>query len=436
MTRRVRLPSSSRSFFHTNTASSKRRGVRLDFCCLFISCVTSFLFLATTTFAGRARRDRANGTGTTLYEKSKTSRVRRAQSTRYTQASILSTPVQDACDIFLLRANDGGTARFAKRVGARVAGASFDMYVYGGTSSVRDIVSESIASRGAWEREDTERLMRLFPCEVEETTLDPMTNASFTGICEPKSFGGKKGVFLDVGANVGWFSMVALSLGHSVIAFEPFERNVALMYASLDALETKGARRRFTLHRRGLDYKQRECELFQQETVNVGDTHSICDEETRRQFSARGYARLGWMNTTTLDDALLEGAFDGVHGIDIMKIDVEGYEPSVIAGGNRFFESKYAPKYIFMETVSPYMGLVVGAETRGKDLLTTVLVHLGNHGYDLHSSSLKGTSNVSLKTSPFEELRRVVDGGNILFIHRDFARSNSAVNLDTTNQKV
>ena len=143
------------------------------------------------------------------------------------------------------------------------------------------------------------------------------------------------------------------------------------------------------------------------------------------------------MNTTTLDDALLEGAFDDFNGIDIMKIDVEGFEPSVIAGGNRFFESKYAPKYIFMETVSSYMGLAVGAETRGKDLLTTVLVHLGNHGYDLHSSSLKGgASNVSLKTSPFEELRRVVDGGNILFIRRDFAWSNFPINLNTTNQKV
>ena len=373
-----------------------------------------------------------------LHGESETRRIRHAQSTRYSYASILSTPVQDACDVFLLRANDGA-ARFAKRVGARVAGVSFDMYVYGGTSSVRDIVSESIASRGTWEREETERLMRLFPCEEEEeeTASAPLTNASFAKICKPKSFRGKKGVFVDVGANVGWFSMVALSLGHSVIAFEPFERNVELMCASLNALETKSARRRFTLHRRGLDYKQRACELFQQETVNVGDTHSICDEETRRQFSARGYARLGWMNTTTLDDALLEGAFDGVHGIDIMKIDVEGFEPSVIAGGNRFFESKYAPKYIFMEAVSSYMGLAVGAETRGKDLLTTVLVHLGNHGYDLHSSSLKGgASNVSLKTSPFEELSRIVDGGNILFIRRDFARSNSAVNLDTTNQKV
>ena len=101
-------------------------------------------------------------------------------------------------------------------------------------------MSESIASRGAWEREETERLMRLFPCEEEEETASaPLTNASFAKICKPKSFRGKKGVFLDVGANVGWFSMVALSLGHSVIAFEPFERNVELMCASLDALEKR-----------------------------------------------------------------------------------------------------------------------------------------------------------------------------------------------------
>ena len=423
MTRRVRLLPNSQSFFYRNSSSSKRRGVRLDFCCLFIGCVTSFLFLATTTFAGRARRDRANGATTTLHEESETSRMRRAQSTH---ASILPTPVQNACGVFSTPANDGAdrsATRFTKRVGARVAGVSFDMYVYGGTNGVRDIVSESIASRGAWEREDTERLMRLFPCKEEETTSAPMTNASVARSCIPNSFNGKKGVFLDIGANIGWFSLVALSLGHSVIAFEPFERNVELICTSLHALETKGVRRNFRLHRRGLDYKQRECELFQQENVNVGDTHSICDKETRRQFSTRGYTRLGWMNTTTLDDALLEGAFDGFDGVDIMKIDVEGFEPSVIAGGNRFFESKYAPKYIFMESVSSYMGLAVGAETRGKDLLTTVLVHLGNHGYDLHSSSLKGATNVSLKTSTFEELRRVVDGGNILFVRCDSARS-------------
>ena len=239
-------------------------------------------------------------------------------------------------------------------------------------------------------------------------------------------------MLLDIGANVGWFSMVALQLGHSVIAFEPFEKNAELICASKEiATQSHNLHLHRVLVSRsglclGLDFKKRHCELFQQRNVNIGDTHSICDEETRRQFSARGYARLGWMNTTTLDDALLEGFFDGIKApIDVMKIDVEGFEPAVIAGGNQFFESKYAPRYIFMETVSSYMGLAVGLEARGKDYLKVALVHLANHGYDLDASSKSGkASGVSLKTSGFDEVVRAIDGGNILFMREEIVEDN------------
>jgi len=316
--------------------------------------------------------------------------------------------LEDVCRSSFERQVNGGPS-YARRVEANVAGKRFDMFVYDANNSVRDIVSESIASRRAWEREDTERLMRLFPCHDTAGDFDS-TNSSK---CDASSFSGKRGVLLDVGANIGWFSMVALHLGHAVIAFEPFEKNAELICASKEVASTS---QNLHLHRLGLDFKKRNCELFQQRNVNIGDTHSICDEETRRQFSTRGYTRLGWMNTTTLDDALLEGAFDGVHGIDIMKIDVEGFEPSVIAGGNRFFESIYAPRYVFMEAVSSYMGLAVGSEARGKDYLKAAVMHLANHGYDLHASSKAGkTANVSLKTSDFDEVVRAVDGTNVLF---------------------
>lgn len=53
------------------------------------------------------------------------------------------------------------------------------------------------------------------------------------------------------------------------------------------------------------------------------------------------------MNTTTLDDALLAGLFDHVERVDVMKIDVEGFEPSVIFEGNRFFQSEYAPTLLW-----------------------------------------------------------------------------------------
>jgi len=287
--------------------------------------------------------------------------------------------------------------QLGKLAHARVAGTEFDMFVYG-SSGVRDIVSDAIAGSGSWEREDTEKLMSLL-------SRDNST----------------KGSFLDVGANIGWFSMVASRLGHDVVAFEPFDSNVDLMCASLERARASSTKEmNFHLHQTGLDIKRRECELFQQKHVNIGDTHAVCDEKTRAHFLGNGYASLGWMNTTTLDDALRKGAFDHIDRVDVMKIDVEGFEPSVIAGGNQFFESKYAPRYVFMEMVSSLMDSAFGAKGRGKDELGATLLHLANHGYELDAYTDGGNGGaVSLQTSPIEDVRRVVDGKNALFVRRD-----------------
>ena len=185
---------------------------------------------------------------------------------------------------------------------------------------------------------------------------------------------------------------------HKVIAFQPFDSNVELICASLGE--------NFRLHQLGLDFKPRRCELFQQRHVNIGDTHSVCDDKTRALFLDNGYASLGWMNMTTPDDALLTGLFDHVKRVDVMKIDVEGFEPSVIFGGNRFFQSEYAPTYDFMEIVSSFMDSAFGSRRQGDDYIRTVLVHLVNHGYELDSYSTRNEAS-SLRTNTFDEIRRL-----------------------------
>ena len=302
-----------------------------------------------------------------------------------------------------------------KRVHATVAGTQFDMFVYDGRGGIKDIVSDSIAGSGSWERVETEKLMSLLPCDVDDAAGRVGT------ACGENAR--RRGTLLDVGANIGWFSMVALHLGHDVVAFEPFQSNVDLICASILQHASAAEKSRFHLNQLGLDFKPRQCELFQQKHVNIGDTHSVCDEKTRAHFLGSGYASLGWMNTTTLDDALVAGAFAGIDRIDIMKIDVEGFEPSVILGGNRFFESKYAPRYVFMEMVSSLMDSAFGAKTRGKDYLRTTLLHLANHGYELDSFSNRGgdRQGVSLQTSSFDELQSLADGKNVLFVRANVA---------------
>ena len=121
------------------------------------------------------------------------------------------------------------------------------------------------------------------------------------------------------------------------------------------------------------------------------------------------------MNTTTLDIALEAGYFNHVDHVDVMKVDVEGFEYSVMEGGNQFFLSSYAPKYIFMELVSSMMGDAGGLSDRGASRLESVLMKLTNYGYELESFSNSAGNGVSLRESPIHEVRKFADGKNVLF---------------------
>jgi hypothetical protein len=135
-------------------------------------------------------------------------------------------------------------------VRANVLGTEFDMNVYS-HESVRDIVSDSIKASGSWEKRETQMLMSLVSCDSSVECA--------------------KRVFLDVGANIGWYSLTAANLGYSVISFKPFRSNLGLICSSSRHLDETTAKR-VTLFNVGLDFKPRHCELFQQRSNNIGDT--------------------------------------------------------------------------------------------------------------------------------------------------------------------
>ena len=302
----------------------------------------------------------------------------------YLSKSTLSGTSKNAC-AYLASPSDG------KAFPAKVLDTSFDIVVYH-ANSINDLVSNEIKSNGAWEKQATEDLMKLMPC----------SGAS----CSQK-------VFVDVGANIGWFSLTALHLGYTVVAFEPFKRNVELLCESLKTV-TPHLLERFRLYNLGLDFTTRHCELFQEANVNIGDTHSVCDEAMRASIIKGGYESLGWMNTTTLDAAVKNGLFDLINHIDVMKMDVEGFEHAVMDGGNSFFTSQLAPRFLYIELVSAMMGNAGGLKERGIHRLDSVLLKLANYGYEFARNDL-GNAKISLQTSPLEEVRNFVDGKTVLF---------------------
>jgi FkbM family methyltransferase len=132
------------------------------------------------------------------------------------------------------------------------------------------------------------------------------------------------GVLVDVGANVGYFSFLAASLvgpGGKVLAVEPSPYAADLLG---DAVRANGLGDIVRLERCGLGREAGEATLYDP----LPDNHSPSLLEDGGGSGRPGRA----VPIRTLDECL--DAWQLSH-VDLLKVDVEGYEPAVIAGGAR-----------------------------------------------------------------------------------------------------
>lgn len=185
---------------------------------------------------------------------------------------------------------------------------TFQMAVY----VAADIVSQSICSSGTW--------------ELQQTDISDL---------------GKPGRALDIGANVGFYSLVLAASGWNVTAFEPMKTNTELIEASMCA--NPELAERITLNKFGLGSKDDRCIIFSDDN-NLGDGHSACGDDINKPIPA-GYHKRATMEIRRLDDAL---AKENVEHIDFVKMDVEGFECQVMAGGQSLL-TKFRPRTIQSE---------------------------------------------------------------------------------------
>ncbi len=136
----------------------------------------------------------------------------------------------------------------------------------------------------------------------------------------------KGGTFVDAGANIGWFSLLAASLtgpAGRVIAVEPNPLNVSLMLESA---------------------KDNGFENIEVRMVALGDAEGVVALETDgsngrvipvdgppAQPIAASFVVATYPLTTVLDQC-------GVARVDVMKVDVEGAEPLVLRGAAKMIE--------------------------------------------------------------------------------------------------
>jgi FkbM family methyltransferase len=136
---------------------------------------------------------------------------------------------------------------------------------------------------------------------------------------------------VDVGANVGihTLSMARLAPAGKVLAFEPHPVTVERLRANLSLNEVDNVR----VFQVALLDEQREVSLYDSEGSNRG--------------MATLHSYEGWTEMTvpgvTLDEVVRK---EGIPTIDLIKIDVEGYESQVIAGASAVL-ARDRPSLIF-----------------------------------------------------------------------------------------
>ena len=186
----------------------------------------------------------------------------------------------------------------------------------------QDIVSKEILKKGAWEARTSSMVLEVL--EEACNTLDiPKENA----------------VVLDIGANIGWYSLLLAAAGHSVISFEPLPANENLLRRSMCSNED--FQQRLTYHTDMLsDAPHNNCTIYSDD-ANVGDGTVTCEHPLHL---SEGYsARETGLDMTTLDIVLA----DLHHPVFMVKMDVEGHEGHVLRGATKTILQAQVPYLMF-----------------------------------------------------------------------------------------
>jgi FkbM family methyltransferase len=178
---------------------------------------------------------------------------------------------------------------------------------------------------------------REFPFVVHHTSSDKFVSAAIAtdGVWEPRisrlivDSMKSDGVFVDIGANIGWHSKIVQNEGYDIIAFEPQLENYNILKENCTKVGS-------TLYTVALGEKT-ETLLIERNPINYGD--SFISETGTHSVSV-----------VRLDDIMTQ---EIIAKINVVKMDVQGFETKVINGATNFFDKLSKGTTIIIE-VSPW----------------------------------------------------------------------------------
>ena len=193
-------------------------------------------------------------------------------------------------------------------------------------------------------------------------------------------------VVLDVGTNIGETLLhFARSVGDGgfVYGFEPDDKNYANVQKNI---ELNGFRN-LQVFNLGVSDRKETVKLFRVDPNNLGMNRILTEAE------AQGFADFTTIETDTIDNIV---AGNGIGRVDVIKIDIEGYEMHALRGARRLLETQ-KPK-LFIEV--GYTRLIANDTSPSE-----IVAYLHELGYAVRHA---GTDEVIAENYDFSPLG---DGG-------------------------
>lgn len=202
-------------------------------------------------------------------------------------------------------------------VKASINDINFNMYIY----KEKDTVSSYIRKNQNWEKKETNIIIEALNFYTKKNNIR-----------------NKNAYVVDIGANIGWYTLIIGKLGFNVLAFEPSNVN----YFILNKNYCLNKNINITLINKGLFTEEIVCDLYAP-LRNEGNGFAYCNKNYKipNEFSKK----IGEIKLSKLQKYI---PFLSKRNLILIKIDAEGSEGKAFKGGIEII-TKYHVPFIFME---------------------------------------------------------------------------------------
>ena len=194
---------------------------------------------------------------------------------------------------------------------------TFHMHVY----TKYDTISSVLVKKKTWESKETENVLK---------ALNYYSNK--------KNIKNKDIYTIDIGANIGWYSILLGKYGYKVISFEPNENNLYILNKNVCLNKEIN----IAIINKGLSTEEKKCYLYKQ-NGNIGNSMVIWD--SKDMFPNYSPTTAKEITLTRLSNYI---PFLSNKNLAFIKIDVEGLEEKVFKGGIELI-TKYHVPFILIE---------------------------------------------------------------------------------------